>query len=126
MEVAATFVALHAVEAVGPVDTHHAHHGEVDAHTEAGAAFEGEGVKLADGLTAPASARIIKRRDNGALVELRIHEGRNRQVRRMLEAVGYPVLHLRRSALAFLDLQGLKPGQWRELSGSEIARLKQL
>ena len=84
------------------------------------------GVKLADGLTAPASARIIKRRDNGALVELRIHEGRNRQVRRMLEAVGYPVLHLRRSALAFLDLQGLKPGQWRELSGSEVARLKQL
>ena len=84
------------------------------------------GVRLEDGMTAPAEARILKKRQEGVLLELRIHEGRNRQVRRMLDAVGYPVLHLRRSSLAFLDLKGLKPGEWRELNGEEIGRLKML
>jgi len=85
-----------------------------------------QGIRLADGLTAPAEARLLKRKEAGALLEIKIHEGRNRQVRRMLEAVGYPVKHLRRAAVAFLDLNGLKPGQWRELNGEEIRRLKEL
>jgi 23S rRNA pseudouridine2605 synthase len=48
-------------------------------------------------------------------IELTIHEGRNRQVRRMFEAVGHPVIRLHRSVYAGLTLEGLEPGAWREL-----------
>ncbi len=85
-----------------------------------------QGIRLEDGMTAPAQARIIKTQGGNALVELVIHEGRNRQVRRMLEAVGYPVLHLKRSKLAFLDVKAIPLGQWRELSPAEIKRLKEV
>ncbi len=77
------------------------------------------GVKLDDGWTAPARVRRI----NDAVVELAIHEGRNRQVRRMMAAVGLEVIWLNRISFAGLTLQGLKPGQWRELTASEIERL---
>ncbi len=79
-----------------------------------------EGVDLEDGRTAPAKA---KRFAEGR-VELVLHEGRNRQVRRMLEAVGHPVRKLHRPRLAGLDLDGLAPGQWRELKGHEVAALR--
>ena len=85
-----------------------------------------QGVQLADGITAPAQVQIKKRSAKGALLEIKIHEGRNRQVRRMLDAVGYPVRHLRRSAFAFLNLDGLKPGEWRELNDYEIRQLKEI
>lgn len=84
------------------------------------------GLRLTDGVTAPAKARLIRRDAQSSLVELTIHEGRNRQVRRMLEAVGHPVLRLKRTRLAFLDIRELPPGHWRELSGDEVARLYQL
>lgn len=83
-----------------------------------------KGVKLSDGLTAPAKVRRQRSRDGRFWLELTIHEGRNRQVRRMLEAVGHPVLHLKRTKLDFLDLSGLSPGAWRELSADEVRRLK--
>ena len=57
-------------------------------------------------------------------IELRIHEGRNRQVRRMCEAVGHPVLRLHRSAYAGLTVEGLAPGRWRELEPAELDRLR--
>ena len=85
-----------------------------------------QGVRLSDGMTAPAKAKITKRSDTGAVVEIKIHEGRNRQVRRMLETLGLTVQHLRRSAVAFLDLTGLQPGEWRELNDEEISALKKL
>jgi pseudouridine synthase len=78
------------------------------------------GIELDDGLTAPAKARLLGR----DRVELTIHEGRNHQVKRMLEAVGYPVRRLHRSAYAGLTLEGLEPGQWRRLEPSEIKRLR--
>jgi 23S rRNA pseudouridine2605 synthase len=81
-----------------------------------------EGVELDDGRTAPAKA---KRFAEGR-VELVLHEGRNRQVRRMLEAVGHPVKRLHRPRMAGLDLDGLAPGEWRELKGHEIAALRRL
>jgi 23S rRNA pseudouridine2605 synthase len=56
-------------------------------------------------------------------IELRIHEGRNRQVRRMCEAVGHPVVHLHRSGYAGLTVDGLAPGQWRDLTEAELAAL---
>lgn len=82
-----------------------------------------EGVKLADGMTAPAKARHFKRgHDN--VIEITIHEGRNRQVRRMMQAVDLQVVWLKRTAFAGLDLQGLKTGESRELTKRELAHLK--
>jgi pseudouridine synthase len=78
------------------------------------------GVELEDGVTAPARARRLGR----GRIELTIHEGRNRQVRRMLEAVGHPVTRLHRSVYAGLTLGGLEPGAWRELEPSEVERLR--
>ena len=77
------------------------------------------GVELEDGTTAP--ARVRRLRDGR--VELILREGRNRQVRRMLEAVGHPVIALERVALGGLGLGGLEPGQSRRLSADEIERL---
>ncbi len=82
-----------------------------------------QGVYLSDGMTAPARARIIKRMSDGAVVELMIHEGRNRQVRRMMEAINCPVRRLKRVAMACLTLEDLPLGQWRELSRQEVERL---
>jgi len=79
-----------------------------------------EGVELEDGRTAPARARLL----TPGIVELTIHEGRNRQVKRMLEAVGHRVIRLHRIAYAGLTLEGLEPGQWRELEPSEVERLR--
>src|SRR3954468_11081326 len=76
------------------------------------------GVELDDGRTSPAE---VKRLD-GARIALTIHEGRNRQVKRMLEAVGHRVKTLHRSRYAHLTLGGLEPGAWRRLEPSEIDR----
>ena len=79
-----------------------------------------EGIDLDDGRSAPARARLL----NPSTVELALHEGRNRQVKRMLEAVGHPVRRLHRSRYAGLSLEGLEPGQWRELEPHEVERLR--
>ena len=77
------------------------------------------GVELDDGLTAPAE---IYRLDTD-LVEITIHEGRNRQVRRMFAAIGCDVKRLRRIKFAGLTLDGLKAGEFRELRAEEVAKL---
>ena len=79
-----------------------------------------DGVELEDGRTAPARARRLA----PGRVELVIHEGRNHQVRRMLEAVGHPVNHLHRSAYAGLTVDGLEAGTWRELTAREVEQLR--
>jgi 23S rRNA pseudouridine2605 synthase len=78
------------------------------------------GIELEDGATAPARVRRL----GPSTIELALHEGRNRQVRRMLEAVGHPVTRLHRSAYAGLTLEGLEPGRWRELEPSEVDALR--
>jgi len=78
-----------------------------------------EGVELEDGRSAPARARRLAR----SRIELTIHEGRKHQVKRMLDAVGHPVLQLHRSAYAGISADDLEPGSWRELTADEIARL---
>jgi 23S rRNA pseudouridine2605 synthase len=82
----------------------------------------GSGVELEDGVTAAARVRQLGR----SRVELVLHEGRNRQVRRMLEALGHPATRLRRTAYAGLDLRGIEPGLWRELTQDEVAALRKL
>jgi 23S rRNA pseudouridine2605 synthase len=79
-----------------------------------------EGVELEDGRTAPAWARRLGR----GRVELVLHEGRKHQVKRMLAAVGHPVVRLHRSGYAGLTLEGLEPGAWRELERYEVERLR--
>jgi 23S rRNA pseudouridine2605 synthase len=79
-----------------------------------------DGIELEDGRTAPAKVR----RAGPHTIELIIHEGRNRQVKRMLEAVGHPVRSLHRSGYAGLTLKGLEPGAWRPLEPSEVERLR--
>lgn len=85
-----------------------------------------QGVELDDGLTAP--ARVAKVRSSGShtWLELTITEGRNRQVRRMCEAVGHTVSRLKRIGLAFLSLDGVPVGKYRQLTAAEVKRLKQL
>jgi 23S rRNA pseudouridine2605 synthase len=78
------------------------------------------GVKLEDGRSAPARARRL----GSGRIELTIHEGRKHQVKRMLAAVGHPVLRLHRRAYAGLTLDGLEPGEWRELEPAEVERLR--
>jgi pseudouridine synthase len=83
-----------------------------------------EGVELDDGVTAPAEARVLRRRSGTALLELTLHEGRKHQVKRMCATVGYPVRALHRSRYAGLGLEGLRPGEHRELTSREVAGLR--
>lgn len=95
-----------------------------------------EGVQLDDGLTAPARVRRSRgagrhpsaaaRTREGEVLEITIHEGRNRQVRRMCDAVGHPVLALQRIAFGPLRLAQLPVGGHRRLSEEELASLREL
>jgi len=79
-----------------------------------------EGVELEDGVSAPARVRRLR----PGRIELVLHEGRNRQVRRMCDAVGHPVVRLHRAAYAGLTVEGLEPGAWRALEPPEVERLR--
>ncbi|HUQ23429.1 MAG TPA: pseudouridine synthase [Gaiellaceae bacterium] len=79
-----------------------------------------EGVQLEDGVTAPARVRRL----GAARIELVLHEGRNRQVRRMCEAVGHRVRRLHRSVYAGLRVDALAPGEWRDLTDVELTLIR--
>ncbi len=85
-----------------------------------------EGVTLDDGITAPAKVSKVRLSGSHTWFELTISEGRNRQVRRMCEAVGHSVSRLKRVGLAFLLLEGVPVGQYRSLTPGEVKRLKKL
>jgi len=78
------------------------------------------GVELDDGITAPARVSVVAPR----AVRITIHEGRNRQVRRMCEAVGHPVVRLVRTRIGPIVERSLAPGKWRALSAAEIRKLQ--
>jgi 23S rRNA pseudouridine2605 synthase len=80
-----------------------------------------QGIELEDGATAPARASAVAPR----AIRLTIHEGRNRQVRRMCEAVGHPVVRLVRTRIGPLADRTLPPGEWRTLSAAEIRKLQE-
>jgi 23S rRNA pseudouridine2605 synthase len=79
-----------------------------------------EGVDLDDGRTAPAAASLLEPN----LLRLTIHEGRNRQVRRMCEAIGHPVVRLVRTRIGPLSDRALGPGTWRPLTLDEVRALE--
>ncbi|HEX2049989.1 MAG TPA: pseudouridine synthase [Actinomycetota bacterium] len=81
------------------------------------------GIELDDGPTAPADVAIVDRLGPTTLVEITLREGRNRQVRRMFEAVGHPVVRLARTAIGPLELGRLKPGSLRRLAPDEVRAL---
>ncbi|MFA4875278.1 MAG: pseudouridine synthase, partial [bacterium] len=82
-----------------------------------------DGVKLSDGKTLPSRVRRIDKGGPNALLEISIREGRNRQVRRMCDAIGSPVIRLRRVSIGPVKLGQLKPGAWRFLRGEEVQQL---
>lgn len=81
------------------------------------------GVELEDGVTAPAKVRVLESTPEESRLELTIHEGRNREVRRMLAAVGHEMLALKRVAFASLSLKGVSRGRYRALTAEEIEML---
>jgi 23S rRNA pseudouridine2605 synthase len=95
---------------------------EVDGVPSAGALRRlREGVELDDGMTAPAIVGVT----SPGVVRIVIHEGRNRQVRRMCDAVGHPVRRLVRTRIGPVADRSLPPGQWRDLTSAEVRSLSQ-
>jgi pseudouridine synthase len=84
-----------------------------------------KGILLDDGMTAPAEVEWIDydEANNASIIDVTIHEGRNRQVRRMFDAIGYPVLALTRTRIGPVILKGLAPGTWRKLHPAEVQAL---
>jgi pseudouridine synthase len=82
------------------------------------------GVELKDGKTRPAMVNRLRDTEKYTTIEMTITEGRNRQIRRMLEAVGSRVVKLVRTRIAELTLTGLTIGKWRELTTAEVAQLR--
>ena len=82
-----------------------------------------QGVKLEDGMTRPAEVRMLKQEKHKTIVEIKIHEGRKRQVKRMGKAIGHPVLALKRTAIGPLTVDKVTPGEYRYLTADEIAKL---
>ncbi|MDH3446179.1 MAG: rRNA pseudouridine synthase [Deltaproteobacteria bacterium] len=82
------------------------------------------GIRLEDGLTAPARARVLQKLRKNAWVEIELHEGRKREVRRMFLALGYFVEKLVRMRVGAVLLRGLAPGELRPLTNIEVRELK--
>jgi len=84
-----------------------------------------EGVKLEDGFTKPAKVTVLRRESGGSWLRFVIHEGRNRQLRRMCRAVGYPVRRVIRVRMGPLTLGDLQPGEYRRLTRKEKSLLRE-
>ena len=85
-----------------------------------------QGVDIGGFVTSPAEVKFLGRQDGKSIYRLIIHEGKNRQVRKMFENVGHPIVFLRRERIGNLTLGDLKPGSWRYLTQEEIRGLKLL
>lgn len=81
------------------------------------------GVVIDGKKTAPANVRIVTVEDGRAVVLITIHEGRNRQIRKMCESLGLEVARLKRTSIGPIKIGMLKPGQWRELTKEEVKKL---
>ena len=81
------------------------------------------GIRLEEGMTAPAKVRVLAKGGDRCLLEITVHEGRKRQIRRMCAAVGLRVVDLVRTRLGPLDLKGVEEGSYRPLTPAEVERL---
>ena len=82
-----------------------------------------QGVTLNGNVHVRGEARILRRQSGKTLVEIRIHEGKKRQIKRMMKCVGHPVLQLNRISFAGIRCDGLETGQWRDLKEQEVHHL---
>ncbi|MBN1781700.1 rRNA pseudouridine synthase [bacterium] len=82
-----------------------------------------QGVEIDPGVTVSGEARILETRQKYSEVEIRIHQGKKRQVKRMMKAVGHPVMRLNRVSFAGLRVQSLAPGKYRHLTAGEVDAL---
>lgn len=82
------------------------------------------GMQIDDYKTAPAKIHIVSTAAERSIIEVTIHEGKNRQVRKMFETLEHPILHLKRVAIGSIGIGGLEEGKWRYLSKNEIQGLK--
>jgi 23S rRNA pseudouridine2605 synthase len=87
-----------------------------------------KGIMLEDGKTAPARVKLVtgNTKQVTSIIEITIYEGKNHQVRRMFDAIGHPVLKLKREMYGFLTLKGLNPGDARDLRPHEIKQLRDM
>jgi 23S rRNA pseudouridine2605 synthase len=83
-----------------------------------------KGIKIRKRMTAPAIVKKTRKTEQNSWLEITIHEGRKRQIRRMLDIIGHPVLKLKRISINGIELGGLEPGAFRYLSTEEITRVK--
>ena len=90
------------------------------------AKIAGGGIALPSGKTAPCQIRFLRATSQYSWVELVLHEGKNREVRRIMQKMGHPVNKLKRVAYAFLKVGDLAPGEWRMLTPVEVDRLRKL
>lgn len=81
------------------------------------------GMEIDGRITAPADAHVIEKQDNRVVMEIVLYEGRNRQIRKMCEALGLEVARLKRTSMGSLKLGMLPPGKWRELKEDEVHKL---
>ncbi|NQT27125.1 rRNA pseudouridine synthase [candidate division KSB1 bacterium] len=84
------------------------------------------GVEIDEGVVVGGDAKILKTKRDKSLIEIKIHEGKKRQIRRMMKGVGHPVVALERICFAGLIVGHLKPGEWRELTEQEVQNLYQI
>lgn len=82
------------------------------------------GVKLIDGITSPAKARMVRTTENNCWLEMTIYEGRKRQIRRMLDRIGHPVLKLKRIKINGIELGKIETGKYRYLTPEEVNKMK--
>jgi 23S rRNA pseudouridine2605 synthase len=83
-----------------------------------------KGIKLKKRMTAPAMVKKTRKTEQNSWLEITIHEGKKRQIRKMLDIVGHPVLKLKRVRIDGIELGGLEPGALRYLTSEEINRVK--
>ncbi len=84
-----------------------------------------KGIRIEDYETQPAIVKVVKENSRGSVVEITIHEGKNRQIRKMFDAVNHPVLKLKRIKIGKIDDKNLNIGQWRNLTEAEVNYLKE-
>ena len=83
-----------------------------------------KGIRLDRTVTAPAKVKPLRKTDNNSWIEMTIYEGKKRQIRRMLEKVGHPVMRLMRIRIDGIEMGKIKPGEFRRLSSEELEKIK--